>query len=1309
MSATTSSAPAVASTSLSSSVLSTLAASTVSAAAAQSSTSTPEGPGSAQDSTGISLLAFVTALAASLVVFGVQMGFFLLLRNKLVRILCAAPSLPFPSPLSAKPLTSSVLDGSKPKTYLVPERERTDPPPGNHLALAYKLMSFEDREIIKKCGLDAYFFLRYLQTLLIIFIPIALVVIPVLVPLNYVGGLGRDVVNSSTDSNTTSSSNAPTGLDTLAWGNVAPDKQNRRWAHLALALVVIIWVCGVFFSELRVYVKIRQDYLTSAEHRLRASANTVLVSSIPDKWLTEEALRGLFDVFPGGIRNVWLTRDFTPLLSKIHERTRVHEKLEEAESELIRRAKRKQMKQDRGGGLIHRLKAENRADRYQRAKAQDEAAQRRAEGTGGLSAHTPRVPQGVQEAIAEADGRSEADLSDIPETAAGGEKVRGHGNPLAKIGGGLSKGVGKGAAVVAGAGLGILGGAKAVQRGIDGELGRTGGFEFVAPVSRGGPPSTTMDDPDSPSRDQMMAVADGDRPKTSFASEAPLTKHVRHTSSVSQDSDHKRDAFEPRSFGNTTRRATNMEEMIVTDKTRWYEFWKPPTGSYASPIPQGCDEGEYPWKQAEKKPFWRIVKESIPFLGPEKPPVDYPPAYSHDYAAQPEEDAGWRKWLKPDERPRHRVANFSWTPSWFPALPLINKKTDTIYWCRAELARLTMEIEEDQRNPERYPIMNAAFIQFNHQVAAHMACQSVTHHIPKHMAPRMVEISPDDVIWDNMAISWWGEWARRVIVFALVSGMVILWAFPVAWTASIASLTQIDALVKKYNWLEFLVESEVINKTIKAIAGVLPALVLAIILALVPVVLDFLAGFQGSKTGSRKSEIVQIYYFAFLFVQVFLVVSIASGTLQTLANLSSNITETPQLLAENLPKAANYFFAYMILQALSTSSGTLLQIGTLFIWYVWARMVDNTARAKWTRNTKLPTVSWGSFFPVYTNFACIALIYSIVAPLIALFAIITFSLLWVAHRYTMLYVTRFKTDTGGVLYPRAINQTFTGLYVMELCLIGLFFLAQDEDGKRVCFIQGIIMIVALFLTALYQYVLNASFGPLLRYLPITFEDEAVLRDEAFQRAQARRLGLYGDDDDNDEATNLNKHGRIGGMGDAQDDDIELEKMAAGGPGRTGTGSMLGRLKQPVKGIANAGTWAARGGKQIRAATFGRAEESIRTAAQYRKSRRQKDLEAQRAMGDALYGGYCDVIEDLTPEERDVLVRKAFQHSALRARRPVVWLPRDEIGVSDDEIRRTNDFSEYISITNEGTALDSSVRILYGRNPPDFSEVDLINL
>lgn len=55
-----------------------------------------------------------------------------------------------------------------------------------------------------------------------------------------------------------------------------------------------------------------------------------------------------------------------------------------------------------------------------------------------------------------------------------------------------------------------------------------------------------------------------------------------------------------------------------------------------------------------------------------------------------------------------------------------------------------------------------------------------------------------------------------------------------------------------------------------------------------------------------------------------------------------------------------------------------------------------------------------------------------------IFNIITFSLFWLVYRYNTLYVTKFRFDTGGLLYPTAINQLFTGLYLMELCLIGLF-------------------------------------------------------------------------------------------------------------------------------------------------------------------------------------------------------------------------------------------------------------------------------
>ncbi|KAM7189714.1 protein of unknown function DUF221 domain containing protein [Naviculisporaceae sp. PSN 640] len=1226
----------------------------------------------------LSLIGFLTALTASLIVFGIQTGLFLVLRNKLARIF-------------------------KPKTYLVPERERTEPPPATPWNLIRTLYKFNDREIIKKCGLDAYFFLRYLQTLLIIFVPIALVVIPILIPLNFVDGLGRSVVkDNATDTDPDDpSSRIPTGLDTLAWGNISNAHQGRRTAHLILALLVIIWVCGVFFSELRVYIKIRQDYLTSAEHRLRASANTVLVSSIPNKWLTEEALRGLFDVFPGGIRNVWLTRDFTKLLEKIHRRDAVHQQLEAAETELIREAKRNQLKRRAAEEKKNRngtSRAERKAAQAKRDKKEDEEAQRRAEGPGGLTVGTHEdatdsIEAAMHDSSTDLDGsgRRDDDLSDIQE----GEVEK----PAALVKGGILK-VGKGLGMGLKKGVSVVGGgAKALQQGVEGELDRTGGFDFVK-YEDGRLPSRGSDRP----RRVHMVDDEEDRPKVSFASESPLhtpnNYHDRAPSRMSNDSDVKKDLGRP-SFGNTTRKANNMDDMFSTDEKKWYQFWKPPPGGYASPIPQGWDGEDDSLKQDDKS-FWQKVKGFIPFLGDDEPEREYPEAYTRDYTKEKEENPEWERWVKAKNRPTHRLPLFDWTPSWLPGLPFINKKVDTIYWCRGELARLNLEIEEDQRHPERYPIMNSAFIQFNHQSAAHMACQSVAHHIPKQMAPRMVEISPNDVIWDNMAIKWWDEWARTAFVFVFVVLMIILWATPVAWTAS---LVQLDAVIRKTGWLTWLVENPDLAKIVKAISGVLPAVVLAILLALVPILLDFLAGFQGSKTGAQKSEVVQVYYFAFLFVQVFLVVSVASGAIQTLSLISNNIQETPNILAQSLPKAANYFFTYMILQALSTSSGTLLQVGTLFVWYILSRLFDNTARAKWSRNTQLPNVTWGSFFPVYTNFACIALIYSIVAPLISLFAIITFSLLWFAHRYNMIYVTRFRNDTGGVLYPRAINQTFTGLYVMELCLIGLFLLVEDEDGTNVCIPHAIVMFVALILTALYQILLNNSFGPLLRYLPITFEDEAVLRDEAFQRAQARRLGLAAHDED--EAARL-----ASGTPDSlltTSDDIELRKLGGKGHRRQGTETSIRSKLNGVKGIRQAGTWAARGGKHLRAATFGKAEDNLKNAATYRKQRRQKDLEAQRAIGDALYGGYHDEIEDLTPEERDALVRKAFQHYALRARRPTVWIPRDDLGVSDDEILRTREFSDHIWISNEGTALDSKVRVVYGRNPPDFSDVDLIDL
>ncbi|KAG6006297.1 hypothetical protein E4U21_007179 [Claviceps maximensis] len=1202
----------------------------------------------ASSQAGLGIIAFLTAIGVSIAIFAAQFTLFSLLRNKLARIF-------------------------KPKTYLVPERERTDSPPRSLVGMIRTLISYHDRDVINKCGLDAYFFLRYLRTLLVIFIPICLTVLPILVPMNYVGGKGNSIEGHRSED---IARQIPTGLDTLAWGNISPANTRRYTAHLIMAILVIIWVCTVFFFELRVYVKIRQDYLTSAEHRLRASATTVLVNSIPKKWLTEEALTGLFDVFPGGVRNVWLNRDLTTLLDKISLRDKIHRQLESAETDLIRAAKKANLKkrnaEERRSRRKLNLEAVTKKEKAARKAKQDAEANRLARVDGGTDAGKEQeVPQTVDAAIRESQQDELARENSRDQSQDRVHKVsQDRFKPLHHVEVGLK---------------GVVGVAGKAGRGVEHAIGTSHGFMQMSsnPLPADGDTSSALPAP-------SLEV-----PRTASPEGSILTSS---SANILRNSS-KREV--PRGE-NTVRKLDNIDDMFVNDKPKFWQFWKPPPGAYASPVPQGAKLSD----ESDTETVWQSWKRAIPFMGPKDEEIKYDDAFDVEYNIDMDTDAEWAKHIKRRDRPTHHLPLFGVT--WLFGLPFVTKKVDTIYWCRQELARLNLEIEEDQKHPARFPLMTSAFIQFNHQVAAHMACQSVVHHLPRQMAPRLIEISPRDVEWGNMAVNWWQQLLRTSLVVTVVITMIILWGIPVGWTAAIG---QADALLRN-DFFRKLSQDKTLGTIVKAISGVLPAAILAILLFLIPVIFGILAGFKGSKTGAEKTEFVQKYYFTFLFVQVFLVVSIASFVFRSLDQFVndvgklSNVSYVLDLLARNLPSAAIYFFSYMILQALTSSSGTLLQVATLFSWFILGPLFDSTARDKWARNMTLNQVNWGTVFPVYTNFACIGIVYCVVAPLISIFSVITFSLLWLSQRYAMLYVNRFENDTGGVLYPRAINQTFTGLYFMELCLAGLFFIVVDEQNETPCFTHGVIMLVLCVLTIGFQVMLNKSFSPLFRYLPITFEDEAVLRDKALQREQDIRFGLIQDHeaDAAEDSGNANqpdddeKPRRIS----PNDEEIELQQLEAAGRKSLqvdGSGQFYNSVKQ-------VGHWARAGGHQIRKLKHLNDDSK---AAQYRRKQRQKDLESQRAIGAALYGGMHDEIDDLTPNERDALTQHAFLHMALRARRPTVWIPRDDLGISDDEIRRTHSFSKHIWISNEGTALDSKVRVVYGKNPPDFSEIDIINL
>ncbi|KAM0714549.1 hypothetical protein Q7P37_009845 [Cladosporium fusiforme] len=377
----------------------------------------------------------------------------------------------------------------------------------------------------------------------------------------------------------------------------------------------------------------------------------------------------------------------------------------------------------------------------------------------------------------------------------------------------------------------------------------------------------------------------------------------------------------------------------------------------------------------------------------------------------------------------------------------------------------------------------SAFVQFNRRVAAHLACQSVIHGAAHRMTPRMLDVDPEDVVWANLALDWRQRWVRACIGLAISASVIVLYAAPVALTSLLGNL---DMLASRVDWLSWLLEWPDVVKSF--VQGVLPPALLQLLLLLVPVIYRGLVHFQGAPTGTAREVRVQNWHFVFLFVQVFLVVSISGGLINFLSGAADNPKSVPAELARSLPRAANYFMSYVLIKALTGSAGALLQPYTLLVHAV-SPIVDISPRQIWQRQEKLSRVEWARLFPPLTNIAVIGIAFSVIAPLVVAFVSFAFTLYWLVHRYNVLYVYQYESDSGGRFFVAAINQLFAGLYVMEICLTGVFLLATGPDDNSFCIPQGLAMVAVLALTVAYQSFLNRTYRSLMLYLPLMEEGQ----------------------------------------------------------------------------------------------------------------------------------------------------------------------------------------------------------------------------
>lgn len=411
------------------------------------------------------------------------------------------------------------------------------------------------------------------------------------------------------------------------------------------------------------------------------------------------------------------------------------------------------------------------------------------------------------------------------------------------------------------------------------------------------------------------------------------------------------------------------------------------------------------------------------------------------------------------KRPSHRLR------------PLIGEKVDTIEYCRAEIPKLDKEVQELQRNFKSAKPMNTIAVEFESQYYAQLAYQTTVHHSPLQFTPKFIGVEPQDLKWINMRMFWWERRIRSFGAAAAIAGVVLLWAFPVAFVGVISN---VNSLTQEFPALRFIYR---LPKVIRGvITSLLPTILLAVLMMLLPIFIRTMARVAGAPSNQHIEHFTQQAFFAFQVIQVFLVTTLASSATSAVTQIVQNPSSAMNLLASRLPRSSNFYISYITLQGLTITGGALFQVVSFIMFYALSFILDTTVRKKHDRWYNLGTYDWGTMFPVYSNLAVIVLSYGVISPLILPFATLAFFLIYMGFKYNICYVNAKAHDGRGLFYPTALFQTMCGVYFGEICLLGLFVVGRG---------WGPIVLEAILIgvTAFVHVNMNISFDHLLQVVP----------------------------------------------------------------------------------------------------------------------------------------------------------------------------------------------------------------------------------
>ncbi|SMN22783.1 similar to Saccharomyces cerevisiae YLR241W CSC1 Putative protein of unknown function, may be involved in detoxification [Maudiozyma saulgeensis] len=399
---------------------------------------------------------------------------------------------------------------------------------------------------------------------------------------------------------------------------------------------------------------------------------------------------------------------------------------------------------------------------------------------------------------------------------------------------------------------------------------------------------------------------------------------------------------------------------------------------------------------------------------------------------------------------------------------MLGTEVDSIEYLSDQLNFIDKEIIRARKS--HYSATPTAFVTMDSVANAQMAAQAVldprVHYFITHLAP-----APHDIKWEHVCLSRTDRLTKIYTVTVFIGISSIFLIIPVSYLATLLNLKTISKfwpslgnLLKENRWAENMV------------TGLLPTYLFTLLNVGIPYFYEFLTSYQGLVSYSEEEISLVSKNFFYIFVNLFLVFTLA-GTASNYWGYLSDTTKIAYQLATSVKEFSLFYVDLIILQGIGMFPFKLLLAGSL-IGFPLIKIQAKTPRQR-KELYNPPIFNFGLQLPQPILILIITLIYSVMSTKILASGLAYFIIGFYVYKYQLIYATDHLPHSTGKVWPLIYRRIMVGLLLFQLTMAGT--LAGFEGG----WVLSSWLFPLPFITFSFWWDFEKNYLPLSQYIALS--------------------------------------------------------------------------------------------------------------------------------------------------------------------------------------------------------------------------------